>query len=338
MIPRTESGVHAISWQKELANAITNVEQLLAATKNDAAAVQQHICTPAQFPIRVPFPYIKRIVPGDINDPLLRQVLSYREETLTTPGYLHDPLQETNSNVKPGIIHKYKGRVLLVLGSTCAINCRYCFRRHFPYQNNQNSTLQWTQALDYIRRDSSISEVIYSGGDPLVNSDKKLASVTQQISEIDHVKRLRIHTRMPVVIPQRVTDELLGWLTETNLKVSMVLHINHANELDTEVAEALAKLSMNNVILLNQSVLLQGVNNHADALVTLSESLFDHGIIPYYLHLMDKVQHTAHYDTPLQSAHILEQELLARLPGYLVPKLVFEEPAKNSKTPLTTIT
>ncbi len=336
MIPRTATGVHAPSWQKALSGAISSVPELLAATGNCPEAVKQHYCIPEQFPIRVPQCYVERIAPGDIDDPLLRQVLSYSEEIITTPGYTNDPLNEADSNILPGIIHKYHGRVLLILGAACAIHCRYCFRRHFDYQNNQNSSLQWLPALDYIRNNPTITEVIYSGGDPLVNSDKKLARLTRQIADIAHVKRLRIHTRVPVVIPQRVTEELVDWMTESRLKISLVLHINHANEIDKEVMQVLSLLSSNQIMLLNQSVLLKGVNDRPETLLQLSEKLFEAGVLPYYLHLMDKVQHAAHYDTELQVARDLHREMLIRLPGYLVPKLVVEEPGKDSKTPIRT--
>lgn len=333
MIPRTAPIVHAISWQAQLAGAVTDLKQLLLATGNESVDMAQLDAAP-DFAIRVPQPYLDRIRPGDINDPLLQQVLPLKRESETIPGYLSDPLEEAGSNVQPGIIHKYKGRVLLVLTGACAINCRYCFRRHFPYAENHNNIAQWQQALDYIRADSSISEVIYSGGDPLVNNDRRLRELTHSIAGIPHVKRLRIHSRLPLVIPRRITDELLEWLTETRLQPVMVLHTNHANELDDNVARAVGLLRERQIPLLNQSVLLRGVNDQADTLTELSEKLFELGILPYYLHTLDKVQGAAHFDTTSESARRLLGDLMQRLPGYLVPKLVSEIPGKGSKIPL----
>ena len=337
MIPRSEPLVHAISWQAQLSNSITSVAHLLKITGNNIEEARQRSSSDLDFTVRVPHSFVERIVPGDLSDPLLQQVLPLKVETAQTPGYLTDPLAESSANVQPGIIHKYHGRVLLILTGACAINCRYCFRRHFPYAENQNSTLQWHQALDYIRNDPSITEVIYSGGDPLVNSDKKLSNLTRQIAQIAHVKRLRIHTRLPIVIPERVTDELLDWLSNSRLHLSIVLHTNHANELDTSVAHAIEKLRQSRITLLNQSVLLKGINDTVPALAQLSERLFEMGVLPYYLHLLDKVQGAAHFDISPDTAKTLVGKLTALLPGYLVPKLVFEEPGKASKTLLTPI-
>lgn len=334
MIPRTEPLVHAISWQSELANSVTSLKELLEATENHAAHLDQQLVEKLDFPIKVPRPYLSRIQPGNPHDPLLKQVLPLALESIITPGYLTDPLEEADSHVPSGIIHKYQGRVLLVLTGTCAINCRYCFRRHFPYENHQNSMRQWQQTLDYIRQNHSISEIIYSGGDPLANNDSKLAQLTQSIAQIPHVKRLRIHTRLPVVIPQRVTDSLLEWLTATRLQTSIVLHTNHANELDKAVEHSLRRLRQAQICLLNQSVILKGVNDNSQSLIALSERLFEMGVLPYYLHLMDKVQGAAHFDITTHQAQKIVGEMAAQLPGYLVPKLVKEIPGRESKIPL----
>lgn len=334
MIPRTNPIVHAVSWQAELANAVDNLKGLLEATENRIEALPELLHDRLDFPIRVPRPYLSRIKPGDPEDPLLRQVLPLAQESVELPGYLSDPVGDTESSIFPGVIHKYSGRVLLVLTGACAVNCRYCFRRHFPYEEHRNSMEQWQRSLGYIRQNDNISEVIYSGGDPLVNNDAKLRRLTQSIEQIPHVKRLRVHTRLPVVIPQRVTKALTEWLTETRLHTSVVLHINHPNELDTAVSEALKPLRDNRVTLLNQSVLLKGVNDDSSTLTRLSEKLFEAGVIPYYLHLMDKVQGAAHFDTDTARAREIFKEMAAALPGYLVPKLVTEIPGQASKIPL----
>lgn len=337
IIPRSAPRVHETRWQSQLSGAIDNLSDLLRATGNDDAAAQHLTARYFDFPVRVPHAYLARIKPGDINDPLLKQVLPLAQESLTVPGYTTDPLEESATTVVPGIIHKYSRRVLLILTGACAINCRYCFRRHFPYQDNNNSLEQWSRALGYIRDDPSITEVIFSGGDPLANSDKRLATLTRQIAAIPHVKRLRIHTRLPIVIPDRINAELIRWLTETRLQVSMVLHSNHPNELDQQVAAALAKLRPHPITLLNQSVLLKGINDSSATLAALSERLYEMGVLPYYLHLMDKVQGAAHFDVEIEQARKLAGELAARLPGYLTPKLAIEQPGKASKTLLSAI-
>jgi EF-P beta-lysylation protein EpmB len=348
IVPRTELVLHsehhslskeqpARHWQAELSHAVTDVSELLRLTGNKAEEISPINPEALDFPLRVPRPYIDRIIPGNINDPLLQQVLPLSLESKNVPGYSTDPLDETATNMQPGIIHKYTGRVLLILTGACAINCRYCFRRHFAYSDNQNSKAQWLDALKYIEADPSITEVIYSGGDPLLNSDKQLGFLTQAIAGIAHVKRLRIHTRLPVVIPRRITPDLLKVLAGNRLKTALVLHINHPNEIDQQVINALGLLRQNDITLLNQSVLLNGINNRFEVLARLSESLYEAGILPYYLHLLDKVKGAAHFDTSQLEAQKLVGQLTAILPGYLVPKLVTEIPGQVAKTPLMPI-
>jgi len=332
IIPRSEQLIHSISWQSELSGAINDLDSLLQYTGNKASDIEGLDTGHLSFPLRVPHPYASRIEQGNPHDPLLRQVLPLAAENHRVPGYISDPLDEASSNITPGIIHKYHGRVLLILTGACAINCRYCFRREFPYAENQNSMGEWQQALDYIRQDSSISEVIFSGGDPLLNSDKKLQQLTRSIADIEHVKRLRIHTRLPVVIPQRVTDEMLNWLTETRLQPVVVIHTNHAAEIDNQVTQALIRLRDKGITLLNQAVLLKGINDNVDTLKQLSERLFQAGVLPYYLHLLDKIQGAAHFDSDESSAQRLLGQLSAHLPGYLMPKLVREIAGEASKT------
>ncbi|MGO3768966.1 MAG: EF-P beta-lysylation protein EpmB, partial [Vreelandella alkaliphila] len=286
------------------------------------------------FEICVPDAYLTRIAPNDPNDPLLRQVLPVSDEAATPQGYVTDPLEEAEHQPVKGLIHKYANRVLLIASPNCAINCRYCFRRHFPYSDNSPSRAQWQEALDYLRIDTSLNEAILSGGDPLAANDRQLAWLVEQLENIPHLKRLRIHTRLPVVIPDRIDDALVGWLAATRLQKVMVLHINHANEIDQAVIDACTRLKQAGVTLLNQSVLLRGINDSVSALATLSERLFEAGVLPYYLHVVDPVQGAAHFDVPDEEAKALVKQLLEHLPGFLMPRLVREVPGNASKTPL----
>ena len=322
------------SWQQALANIIRDPKQLFEELQLDPQQLPAAVAASKDFPLRVPRAFAQRMTKGDWNDPLLRQVLPLGQELDYQPGYTNDPLEEASTNPAPGLIHKYQGRVLLVVSGACAINCRYCFRRHFPYQDNNPSRAQWQQTLDYIRQDQTIHEVIFSGGDPLAASDKLLAELTQQIAEIPHVTTLRVHSRLPVVIPQRITEHYLSGLTQTRLKTVMVIHSNHANEIDQAVGDTLMRLKNAGVTVLNQAVLLAGVNDNVDALETLSQRLFQFGVLPYYLHLLDQVAGAAHFQVEQERGKQLLQALLTRLPGYLVPKLVRETPSAASKTPI----
>ncbi|SFQ62735.1 EF-P beta-lysylation protein EpmB [Halopseudomonas formosensis] len=334
MIHGSLAPVESVSWQSLLSRSITDPEHLLRRLELDPALLAGARAGAADFPLRVPEPFVERMQKGDPNDPLLRQVLPLGEELLEHPDYVLDPLGEQHTNTRAGIIHKYHGRLLLIVSGGCAVNCRYCFRRHFPYGDNNLSTEQWQQALDYIRGDQSISEVIYSGGDPLAASDKRLAWLTREIAAIPHVRRLRVHTRLPVVIPQRVTSELIDALCGTRLPVVMVLHSNHANEFDAALGNAVLRLRQAGITLLNQTVLLRGVNDSLETLISLSETLGDHGILPYYLHVLDHVKGAQHFHVDDGAAMGLAAEMLARLPGFLVPRLVREVAGETSKTPL----
>lgn len=334
MIHGSLAPVESVSWQSLLSRSITDPEHLLRRLELDPALLAGARAGAADFPLRVPEPFVERMQKGDPNDPLLRQVLPLGEELLEHPDYVLDPLGEQHTNTRAGIIHKYHGRLLLIVSGGCAVNCRYCFRRHFPYGDNNLSTEQWQQALDYIRGDQSISEVIYSGGDPLAASDKRLAWLTREIAAIPHVRRLRVHTRLPVVIPQRVTSELIDALCGTRLPVVMVLHSNHANEFDAALGDAVLRLRRAGMTLLNQTVLLRGVNDSLETLISLSETLGDHGILPYYLHVLDHVKGAQHFHVDDGAAMGLAAEMLARLPGFLVPRLVREVAGETSKTPL----
>lgn len=323
------------SWQDELRDSITDPAELLKRLALPDDLLDGAIAGDALFDLRVPEPYLSRIEKGNPRDPLLLQVLPLQQETQELPGYTTDPLEENASNPLPGLIHKYTHRVLLILSGACAINCRYCFRRHFAYQDNQLGREQWQAILTYLQEHSEVEEVIFSGGDPLATPDNRLERMIQDLEQIPHVERLRIHTRLPVVIPSRITPALTHMLANTRLSSVIVLHINHANEIDEAVKRAATQLTQQNITLLNQSVLLRGVNDNATVQKTLSKSLFAAGILPYYLFLFDPVAGAAHFDIPEEEARRLAAEMQASLPGYLMPRLAVEIPGKSSKTLLT---
>jgi len=342
MIQRTPARIEAHlcdqeyrSWQQLLSASVTSPEELLRRLDLPedlwlAGARQGH----RLFPIRVPEPFLARMERGNPADPLLRQVLPLADETGHAPGFVNDPLREAGAIPTTGLIRKYRSRALLMVTGQCAVNCRYCFRRHFPYDEQRLGRDDRQSVIDTLSASPEINEVIFSGGDPLAVNDRLLAQWASAISGIPHVRRLRLHTRLPVVIPQRVCDELLKWLSTTPLQVVIVLHINHPAEIDTPTRRALGYLRAAGATLLNQSVILRGVNDRASVLEALSESLFDAGVLPYYLHAFDPVAGAHHYDVPDHEAKSLVRELLERLPGFLVPKLVREEPGKDSKTPI----
>jgi EF-P beta-lysylation protein EpmB len=328
----------SMTWQEQLANLVTDLPELLAALRLDAAQLDVSEEALRDFPLRVPRPYLARMKPGDPQDPLLLQVLPQATELLSMPGYTRDPLGEAPANKHSGLLHKYEGRVLLIATQSCAIHCRYCFRRHFPYAENRPGRAQWQDTFDYIAADASISEVILSGGDPLAVSNTYLQWMLDNLLAIPHVQRLRIHTRLPIMLPARVDGPLLQMLGKRRQQVVMVLHANHAQEFDAEVDSACARLRAEGIHLLNQSVLLKGINDSVDSLAALSERLLAAGVLPYYVHMPDKVQGTAHFDVTDTQAHTLMQALHARLPGYLVPRLVREESGKAGKTLLISTT
>ncbi|MFL0805399.1 MAG: EF-P beta-lysylation protein EpmB [Agarilytica sp.] len=334
MIPRTIPTWQSKSWQEELSSLITDPAELFSLLKLDASLLPSAIASSRLFPLRSTRAFVERIQPGNINDPLLRQILPLDAEQENHNEYSLDPLEEAEFTPIPGLIHKYTGRVLLVAANQCAINCRYCFRRHFDYQGNSPSREQWNDAFQYIRNNTSIDEVILSGGDPLAISDKQLGWMVSQIEEIPHISRLRIHSRLPIMAPSRVTPTLIDTLSSTRLSTVMVIHCNHSQEIDEDVATALDLLKTSGCTLLNQSVLLKDVNDSEQALTELSLTLFRQGVLPYYLHLLDKVTGTSHFNVELARARSLYQALLANLPGYLVPKLVKETPNAPSKVPI----
>ena len=288
-----------------------------------------------QFALRVPRGFIARMRHGDPDDPLLRQVLPVLDEERIVPGFDLDAVGDGMARRGGGVIHKYNGRALLIATGSCAVNCRYCFRRHYPYAQDTAAAAGWRSAIDVLRNDGSIHEVILSGGDPLSLADHKLAELTEALQGIAHIRRLRIHTRLPIVLPERVDAGLLHWLRGLPWPVVIVVHANHANEFDADVDAALLALRDGGVTLLNQAVLLRGVNDSVDALAALCERGFAAGVLPYYLHQLDRVAGTAHFEVDDSRALDLHAALAARMPGYLVPRLVREIAGQPGKTPLT---
>ncbi|HMP79186.1 MAG TPA: KamA family radical SAM protein, partial [Pirellulaceae bacterium] len=303
-----------------------------------------------------PWDYIRRIERGKPVDPLLLQILPVADEVIHSPGFVRDPLNEFSDCVPIGgdhrndtadfsaasassttrsILTKYAGRALIVLTGTCAIHCRYCFRRHYPYGDIAKSREAWGAALDMAARDPQIRELILSGGDPLTLVDEQLDWFLQQTTKIPQLERIRIHTRLPLVIPQRITTNLCAALENAGLPLAFVWHINHPREIDDLVRAAAARLkAVPNVTQLNQSVLLRGINDSVTTLAALSERLFDMGVVPYYLHQLDRVQGAAHFEVPWETGVSLIHALRAMLPGYLVPRFVIETPGAASKTVL----
>ena len=321
-------------WLTQLADVVTSPDELLQLLNVDADAnLLAGRDAKRLFALRVPRAFIARMEPGNPNDPLLRQVLTSQEEFIHAPGYSTDPLEEQHS-VVPGLLHKYSNRALLLVKGGCAVNCRYCFRRHFPYAENQGTKRNWQKAMEYIAAHPELDEIIFSGGDPLMAKDHELDWLLTQLESIPHIKRLRIHSRLPIVIPARITDTLVARISASSLQVLLVNHINHANEIDTAFRRAMKSLRMAGVTLLNQSVLLRCVNDNARTLADLGNGLFDAGVMPYYLHVLDRVQGAAHFMVSDEEARAIMRELLTLVSGYLVPKLAREIGGEPSKTPL----
>ncbi|MGP1930240.1 MAG: EF-P beta-lysylation protein EpmB [Arsenophonus sp. ET-YP4-MAG3] len=319
-------------WLQQLTEVVTDPNELLRllSLQNNLELCAGNSAR-ILFPLRVPHAFIAKMKKNDANDPLLRQVITLKSEFNFTPKYSIDPLNEHDNKI-PGLLHKYQDRVLLLVKNNCAINCRYCFRRYFPYKNNKGNKQTWQIALNYIQQHTEVNEVIFSGGDPLMAKDHELDWLISKIETISHIKRIRIHSRLPVVIPARITTKLCQRFNISRLQIIMVTHINHANEIDNNFSYAMKQLKQVNVTLLNQSVLLRGINDNTDSLVKLSNKLFENGILPYYLHLLDKVQGTAHFMVTDKKARIIMKDLLTRISGYLVPRLTKEINGKLSKT------
>jgi len=323
------------SWQQLLADAIRDPVELANVLNLDPNIVASAVGAIASFPLRVPRSYVAKMRRGDPRDPLLLQVLPIAVELKQVDGYGLDPVGDLRSRAGHGVLQKYAGRALLITTGACAIHCRYCFRRHFPYRDESASKDDWLPALEHIRADETIEEVILSGGDPLSLSDRRLRQLSGALEAIPHVRRLRIHTRYPLVLPERVDAELLSWLSGLRMQSVVVIHANHPRELDDASRQACRSLIQAGATVLNQSVLLSGVNDDVKTLAALSEALFDAGVLPYYLHLLDRVDGAAHFDVATDVALRLHAELTSALPGYLVPRLVREVAGAASKTAVT---
>lgn len=321
-------------WQQELAAAIRDPAELAAALDLDAAVLAGLIGVDGDFPLLVPRPFVARMRKGDPRDPLLLQVLPRAEESQPVDGFVADPLAEAESLAAAGLVRKYAGRVLLLLAGGCAVNCRYCFRREFPYAESGVGRAGLEEAITAIAADESVTEVILSGGDPLLVDDSRLSDLMARLQDIPHLRRLRIHSRLPIVLPARVTAELVDMLATSRLTPVVVIHANHPAELDAEVAAGARLLSAAGVLVFNQAVLLAGVNDSLEVLRALCERLVAIGVVPYYLHLLDRVRGAAHFDVAQDRAVALHRGLLERLPGYAVPRLVQEIPGERSKVPV----
>ncbi|WFP52016.1 EF-P beta-lysylation protein EpmB [Methylomonas sp. EFPC3] len=321
------------TWQQALADAFGSVADLCAYLQLSPADLNLPEQASA-FPLRVPRDFAARMQAGNPDDPLLRQVLPDLAELTDYPGYTDDPVGDLKAVAETGVIHKYRGRVLFIMTGACAVHCRYCFRRNFPYGELQLSGRQFESALTYVEQRPEISEVILSGGDPLLLSDAKLEQLMCRFAEIGHIKRIRIHTRTPVVLPERVTSALLRTFAALPKPVAMVLHVNHAQELSNSVNQICTELKLSGVTLLNQSVLLKGINDDGEQLRELSEKLFSFNILPYYLHLLDRARGVGHFEVSEAEAKILHQYLQRHLPGYLVPRLVKEQAGAAFKIPI----
>ena len=331
--PSTRLSSPVPGWRALWRDAVTDARELLHLLGLEALAGRLPPAD-AGFALRVPRGFVARMRPGDPRDPLLLQVLPQLAELDEAPGFVADAVGDLAARESRGVLHKYRGRALLIASGTCAVNCRYCFRRHFPYGEEIAAAVQWRQALAYLRDDPSVGELILSGGDPLALSTAKLEELSRGLAGIAHVARLRIHTRLPVVLPERIDDAFEAWLAALPLQKVVVIHANHANEFDASVDAACARLRQAGATVLNQSVLLRGVNDDAGALAALSERLFAAGVLPYYLHQLDRVRGAAHFEVDDRRALALLEQLRARLPGYLVPKLVREVGGDPSKRPL----
>lgn len=334
MITATAARPQPSDWRVAWRESLTDPRLLLQRLGLGDLAEHLLPAGDAGFPMRVPESYVARMRFGDPDDPLLRQVLPGAAELLDAPGFVGDAVGDGAATRGAGVIHKYAGRVLLIATGTCAVNCRYCFRRHFPYSESLAARERWRAALEVIAGDHSIHEVILSGGDPLALATHRLAELTDGLAAIPHVRQLRIHTRLPIALPERVDADLLGWIARLPWPVAVVVHANHGNEIAGEVPDALKALRQVGATMLNQSVLLRGINDDAGVLAELSQRLYAAGTLPYYLHLLDRVRGAAHFEVSEDEARRLHAQLRAQLPGYLVPRLVREIAGEPSKTPV----
>ena len=333
MIPAHPLPAQAARWQALWRDAVRDPRELLALLGLEGEAMGVSDAAAAAFPLRVPRGFVARMRHGDPDDPLLRQVLPRVDEMRVVPGFELDAVGDGAARAGRGILHKYAARALLVATGSCAVHCRYCFRRHYPYGEDSAAAGDWREAIDYVSTHADVEELLLSGGDPLSLATAKLDALTRGLRGVPHLRRLRLHTRLPVVLPERVDAELLAWLRALPWPVAIVLHANHPDEIDADVAAACARLRSAGATLLNQSVLLRGVNDDADVLAALSVRLFEAGVLPYYLHQLDRVAGVAHFEVGDDTARALHADLHGRLPGYLLPRLVREvagEPGKSA--------
>lgn len=326
-------GAHETAWQAALRDAVSSVGELLDLLALPGALLPPGLLAARDFPLRVPRGFAARMRPGDPADPLLLQVLPAAGELEARPGFTDDPLAEDAASPVPGVLHKYPGRALLLVTGACGVHCRYCFRRHFPYAEH-TARAAWPRAVEHLAGDPTLHEVILSGGDPLALADAHLAPLAARLAAIPHLRTLRVHTRMPVVLPERVDAALLGWLGGTRLQPVVVLHANHARELDAAAAAAIGRLRAAGAVVLNQAVLLAGVNDSLETQEDLARRLLACGALPYYLHQLDRVRGAAAFAVSDRRALALERALRERLPGYLVPRLVREVPGAPCKLPV----
>ena len=341
--PGRSVGADTLSWQQQMRTSIRDLKTLQKALdlappsatigdqSNSAGTAAD---AEASFSVFAPQPFVDRIERGNALDPLLLQLLPTAAENQSPEHFSLDPLAEADAVLTEGVLKKYAGRALFIVTGACAIHCRYCFRRHFPYSENSVDSSKWDQAIDAIAADPQIEEVILSGGDPLTVVNATLKKLFVKLESVTHLKRIRIHTRLPIMIPNRVTNELIEIFSGSSKQQVMVIHSNHANEIDDQVAAALQKLSRAGVTLLNQSVLLAGVNDSAEALIDLSKRLLATGVMPYYLHQLDEVVGAAHFEVPVERGVELISEMRAALPGFAVPRYVKEIPGQPNKTVL----
>lgn len=331
MIPAPVPSSQPSDWRLALRNAVTSPDELVKLLELDDAWVRPARSAAKRFPLRVPREFVARMRRGDPADPLLRQVLPLASELDDCEGYVDDPVGDLNALAGPGLLRKYAGRALLIATGACAVHCRYCFRRNFPYDKESATRSGFAAALQALRADESVNEVILSGGDPLMLSDRRLADFAREVQRIAHIRRLRVHTRLPVVVPQRIDEEFLHWWRSLSIDKVLVVHANHPSEIDSRVRESLALLRASRTLLLNQTVLLRGVNDGPEPLIRLSEVLFESGVLPYYLHLLDPVSGAHHFDVPEAEARDYVSKMSQQLPGYLVPRLVREIPGAPAK-------
>lgn len=323
------------NWQSQLSDLITDPLELLNLLElSTDQLLSGAILASEQFKLRVPRAFVGKMNTKNPFDPLLLQVLPHHLELEEHPEFVTDPLGEEAANQLPGVLHKYQSRFLLTLTGACAVHCRYCFRRHFPYQENLPKNDDWPNIKNYIEADPHINEIILSGGDPLTLSNRKLALWLERLSSLKQIKILRIHSRVPIVIPNRIDEELISLLKNSRLRIILVVHSNHASELDDFTCSKLLQLSAQHITVLNQAVLLKGVNDSAQTLIDLSYRLFEARVMPYYLHVLDKVKGAQHFDLIPSEIDDIYRDVLANLPGYLVPKLVREIAGEKNKTPL----